>query len=173
MILSLCSNREVQRLKTRVIFPLVLHLTRGGQSHIHTVLTAKSGSRNFDRYFHCFTTWSHCKIALDRLTILEISQWLLNARTFVLWPNNVWEKAKGLHPLVYRVKMPGLSCEYSAYGSDHPLSDLTWVTIKLHCSNLFFLKEQILFWRHTTFHQKTKGYSGHQWRSQDLGDARA
>ena len=77
------------------------------------------------------------------------------ARTLI-WPNNVREKVKGLHPLVYRVKMPGLSCEYSACGSDHPLPDLTWVTIKLHCSNLFFWKGKFCFEGIPPFTRKPK-----------------
>jgi len=107
---------------------------QGVVTPIRTVLTAKTGSRNFDRHFYSLTAWPHCKIALDRLTILGISWKSANDRWlrahFVLWPIIYGRKRSDpTSSLVYGVKMSSLSCYYGVYGSDHPLCSmlLTWM----------------------------------------------
>jgi len=90
-----CDLYPMAYLKSSTVGDEPLHAARGG--HIRSVLTAKNGSRNFDCHFYCLTAWPYCKMALDRLTVLEISWWPLTTCTFCPLTNNIWKTAKRPH----------------------------------------------------------------------------
>ena len=90
---------------------------------IHTVLTAKTRSRNFDRHFYCSTAWPYCKMAV----LLNWNQLMTVDYTHILSCDPIMYGRKRSNPtptLVYGVKMPGLSCYYEWPSFVQDVSDL-------------------------------------------------
>jgi len=85
-VIHFCTYVKQYLTHLKVVSSYILLAHQGVVTPICTVLT---WSRNFDRHFYCLTAWSHCKMALERLTILEISWWLLTTRTFCPLTNKI------------------------------------------------------------------------------------